>query len=58
MKTVPIPLPSLSEQRHIVEYLDSVHAQVTTLKWAQEAAAVELERLEQAVLARAFRGEL
>ena len=55
---VEIPLPSFPEQRRIVAYLDAVQAHITTLRQAQEAAAAELERLEQAILARAFRGEL
>jgi hypothetical protein len=35
-----------------------VQAQVAELKRLQAASAAELERLEGAVLARAFRGEL
>jgi len=53
-----VPVPDLHEQRRIVAYLEEVQAHVTALKRAQEAAAAELERLEQAILARAFRGEL
>lgn len=58
MLTVPVPLPSLADQQHIITYLDSVQAQVTALKQAQEATDVELHRLEQAILDQAFRGEL
>jgi restriction endonuclease S subunit len=47
-----------TEQRRIVEYLDGVQAQVDELRRLQAASAAELERLEGAVLARAFRGEL
>ncbi len=36
-------------QRHIVEYLDSVQAQVTELKRLQAESAAELERLSGAV---------
>jgi hypothetical protein len=42
----------------MVEYLDSVQAQVSTLKRLQAAPAAELERLGGAVVARAFKGEL
>lgn len=52
------PLPPLEEQRRIVAYLDQVHQQVTALKQAQAETEVELKRLEQAILDRAFRGEL
>jgi type I restriction enzyme S subunit len=57
MQTVPVPLPPLPEQRRIVEYLDGVQVQVAELKRLQAASAAELERLEGAVLARAFKGE-
>jgi type I restriction enzyme S subunit len=56
--TVPVPLPSIDDQRRIVDYLDSVQAQAAALKRAQEDTDAELRRLEQAILDRAFRGEL
>lgn len=52
------PVPTRQEQERIIVYMDEVQAQVATLRRAQEAAAAELERLERAILARAFRGEL
>jgi type I restriction enzyme S subunit len=58
LRAMPIPVPSLSEQRHIVEYLNSVQTRVDDLKRAHGATVGELERLEQSILARAFRGEL
>lgn len=58
LKALKPPLPPCDVQYRIVAYLDGVQAQVAALKRAQEAAAAELERLEQAILARAFRGEL
>jgi len=58
LQAMPIPVPPLLEQRRIVEYLDGVQAQVAELKQLQAGSAAELERLEQAILARAFRGEL
>ncbi|MDW8289817.1 MAG: restriction endonuclease subunit S [Armatimonadota bacterium] len=54
----PVPLPPLAEQRRIVAYLDAIHEQVRALQKAQEAMGRELRRLEQAILERAFRGEL
>jgi type I restriction enzyme S subunit len=56
--SVKFPVPPLSEQRRIIEYLDGVQAQVAELKHFQADSAAELERLEGAILARAFRGEL
>jgi type I restriction enzyme S subunit len=58
LEAVEIPILPLSEQRRIVHYLDGVQAQVAELKRLQAASAAELARLEGAVLARAFRGEL
>jgi type I restriction enzyme S subunit len=58
MKTVPIPLPPLSEQRQIIEYLDGVQTQVAELQRIQAESTAELGRLEGAILTRAFRGEL
>jgi type I restriction enzyme S subunit len=58
LKALPVSLPSIPEQRRIVDYLDGVQAQVAELRRLQAASAAELERLEGAVLARAFKGEL
>lgn len=52
------PLPPLAEQRRIVAYLDQVQQQVSALRRAQVETDTELKRLEQAILERAFRGEL
>jgi type I restriction enzyme S subunit len=54
----PIPLPPLPEQRRIVAHLEAVQERVRALKEAQSATEAELKRLEQAILDRAFRGEL
>lgn len=53
-----IPLPPLDEQRRIVAHLDLVQKQVAALKQVQAETEAELKRLEQAILERAFRGEL
>ena len=53
-----IPLPPIPEQRRIVAYLDQIQARVTALKKAQESTEAELHGLEQAILDKAFRGEL
>jgi len=55
---LPVPLPPLPEQQRIVAYLDSVQEKVKALKRAQEQTETELQRLEQAILAGAFKGEL
>ena len=53
-----IPLSPLSEQRRIVAYLDEVQVKITSLKKRQEETTAELNHLEQAILDKAFRGEL
>jgi len=54
----PIPLPPLEEQRRIVAELQAVQEKIKALKEAQAATEAELKRLEQAILDKAFRGEL
>ena len=53
-----IPLPPVSEQRRIVAYLQEVQEKIKALKEAQVQTEAELTRLEQAILEKAFRGEL
>jgi type I restriction enzyme S subunit len=53
-----IPLPPLEEQRRIVAHLQEVQERIKALKEAQEQTEAELKRLEQAILEKAFRGEL
>lgn len=55
---VRIPLPPLNEQRIIIDHLGQVQSKLTALKREQEETERELQRLEQAILDRAFRGEL
>ena len=58
IENLQVPVPSREKQRRIVAYLDQVQKQVTALKQAQQETESEIERLEQAILDRAFRGEL
>jgi type I restriction enzyme S subunit len=58
MRSISIPLPPLDEQRQIVAHLEAVQEKVKALKEVQAATEAELQRLEQAILDRAFRGEL
>jgi type I restriction enzyme S subunit len=57
-RQIRFPLPSLNEQRRIVEYLDSLQAKLDTLKRLQAETAAELDALLPAILDRAFNGEL
>jgi type I restriction enzyme S subunit len=52
------PLPPLAEQHRIVAHLEAVQERLKALKEAQAATEARLKRLEQAILEKAFRGEL
>lgn len=58
IKALIIPLAPISEQRRIVAELDTLQAEVDTLKRHQRDTAAELDALLPAILDRAFRGEL
>ena len=58
LRLLPIPLPPLEEQRRIVAHLQAVQEKIKALKEAQTQTDAELKRLEQAILDKAFRGEL
>ncbi len=58
LKTIPMPVPPLSEQRRILEYLDNLQAKVDALKALQAQAAAELDALVPSILDKAFKGEL
>ena len=58
IREFPMPAPSLSEQHHIVTYLDGLQAKVKSLKQLQVETAAELDALLPSVLDRAFKGEL
>jgi type I restriction enzyme S subunit len=54
LKSFTIFQPPMTEQRHIVAYLDDLHARVDALKRLQAETAAELDALLPAVLDRAF----
>ena len=58
LKTLPIPVPSLEEQRRVVAYLDGLQAQVSALREAQSTTEMELSALMPSILDKAFKGEL
>ena len=53
-----LPLPTVSEQRSIVAYLDDLQAKVDALKQMQTETAEELDALMPSILSKAFSGEL
>jgi type I restriction enzyme S subunit len=58
VRPLQIPLPPLDEQREIVRRLEIAFARLDAAAEAHAAAVAELDRLDQALLAKAFRGEL
>ncbi|WP_216639658.1 hypothetical protein [Thermus scotoductus] len=54
----PHPPPPLAEQERIVERLEALQEKLRALEAAQAQTDETLKRLEQAILERAFRGEL
>ena len=58
LKKLPIPLPSLQEQREIVRRVESLFAKADAITARYETLRTQIEDLPQAILAKAFRGEL
>lgn len=56
--TTPVPLPPPEEQHEIVRRIEAAFAWIDRLAAEAESARRLLDRLDQAVLAKAFRGEL
>jgi type I restriction enzyme S subunit len=58
MRPMEVPLPRIDEQQEIARQLDETFAWLDAAADEQERAAKLLPKLEQAILAKAFRGEL
>jgi type I restriction enzyme, S subunit len=56
--TTPVPLPCLSEQREIARRIGTALSWIDRLASEATSARRLIDRLDQAVLAKAFRGEL
>jgi type I restriction enzyme, S subunit len=56
--SIRFPLPPLGEQREIVKRVEVLFALAEGIEVHTNAASVRADRLRQAILARAFRGEL
>ncbi len=55
---IPVPVPPISQQTEAVTQLDAVLNQTEEMKRLQDMDSECLDQLEQAILNRAFRGEL
>jgi type I restriction enzyme S subunit len=56
--SIPIPLPPLAEQQEIVRRVKQLFALADRIESRLQAARERVDRLTQALLAKAFRGEL
>jgi len=58
MKELPIPLPPLREQHEIVRRVDALFKLADAIEARVAAATARADKITQAILAKAFRGEL
>ncbi len=58
IKSLPFPLPPLEEQQEIVRRVEKLFALADSLEAKYKKAIQRVEKIEQSVLAKAFRGEL
>lgn len=58
LAALPIPLLPLPEQRQIFARIEELFSHADAIEAAVEAARRQADKLEQSILARAFRGEL
>ncbi len=58
VKTLLLPVAPIHEQRRIVEHIKAAFAHTDALAAKAVRATALLDRLDQATLAKAFRGEL
>ena len=58
IKALPIYVPPTQEQIEIVRRVESLFAQADAIEARYEALKEKVEALPQAILAKAFRGEL
>jgi type I restriction enzyme S subunit len=58
LKRLPLPVPPTEEQREIVRRVEDLFKLADAIEKRVAAASVRADRLTQAILAKAFRGEL
>jgi type I restriction enzyme S subunit len=58
LQTLPIPLPSIIEQREIVRRVEALFALADKIEARVRTATARVEKITRAILAKAFRGEL
>ncbi len=58
LSEIKIPLPSVAEQKKIVEYLDALSQKTRALRNLQSQTAADFSTLRQSVLSQAFSGNI
>ena len=58
LKTLAVLLPTLTEQQEIVRRVESLFAKADQIEASYQKLKAKIEQLPQAMLAKAFRGEL
>jgi type I restriction enzyme S subunit len=58
LRTFPIPLPPINEQRTVVQLLDTLKSKTKTLEANYQQKLANLEELKKSILNKAFAGEL
>ena len=58
LKTLAVLLPTLTEQQEIVRRVESLFAKANQIEASYQKLKAKIEQLPQAMLAKAFRGEL
>jgi type I restriction enzyme S subunit len=58
IRSMPIPLPPIEEQEHFVARIEDLFSAADAIEAAVKAARQRSEKVEQSILATAFRGEL
>lgn len=58
LNKIPIPFPSLSEQKSMVKKLDALSSQTKKLEEIYKKKIADLDELKKSVLKKAFNGEL
>ena len=58
LKTLAVLLPTLTEQQEIVSRVESLFAKADQIEASYQKLKAKIEQLPQALLAKAFRGEL
>jgi type I restriction enzyme S subunit len=58
LNSIPVHLPPLTEQRHIVQRLDALAKESQRLEEVYQSKVEAVEEMRKSVLQRAFEGEL